>query len=66
MKTIKLVANYFYETLDMVRTKEGERCLLLNVGDTIFTSGSYMPTDHDHILFTGNDNYVIAICEVME
>jgi hypothetical protein len=65
MKTIKLIADYFYETGDLVRTKEGKRCLLLDISDTIFTTGSYMPTSYISSSIDGTSNYVIATCEVM-
>jgi len=65
MKSIKLIADHYYQSNDLVRTKEGERCRLVNVGDIIFTSNNYISTDYDHRLINGTENFVIATCEVM-
>ena len=65
MKSIKLIADHYYRSNDLVRTKDGERCRLVNVGDIIFTSTSYISTDYEHINFNSTDNYVIADCEVI-
>lgn len=64
MKSIKLIADHYYQSNDLVRTKDGERCKLVNVGDTIFTSGSYIPTDYDSVSMNSTSNYVIADCEI--
>ena len=65
MKCIKLTANSFFEVGDMVRTKTGERCKLVDIGDTIYTSGSYISTDYEHRPINGTENFVIADCEVI-
>ena len=64
MKSIKLMADHHYRSNDLVRTKDGERCKLVNVGDWIFTSNSYIPTDYDSVSMNATSNYVIADCEI--
>lgn len=64
MKSIKLIADHHYQSNDLVRTKTGEKCLLVDIGDSIYTSGSHISTDYDHRLINGTDNFVIADCEV--
>lgn len=63
MRSIKLIADHSYEVGDMVRTKTGKKCVLVDIGDIIFTSGSYIPTTHDHRRMNGTENFVIATCD---